>query len=129
MKKTFLLFVLMVLAVSAAQAQNLTGAGATFPYPIYSKWFSQYASAHPGVAINYQPIGSGGGVKQMTAGLLDFGASDMPPTDEQLSASKVKLTLIPTVIGAVVPIFNVPGVSDVRLSSDVVADIFLGKIN
>jgi phosphate transport system substrate-binding protein len=128
-KKTILSVVLLVLAVTAAQAQNLTGAGATFPYPIYSKWFSEYAAAHPGVAINYQPIGSGGGVKQMTAGLLDFGASDMPPTDEQLAGSKIKITLIPTVIGAVVPIYNIPGVDNIKLSSDVLADIFLGKIN
>ena len=128
MKKTLLCFVLLVLAMSAAQAQNLTGAGATFPYPIYSKWFSEYAAAHPGVAINYQPIGSGGGIKQFTSGLVDFGASDMPMTDDALSASKVKLIHIPTVLGAVVPIFNVPGVSDVKFSGDVLADIFLGKI-
>ena len=128
MKKTLLCVVLLVLAVSAAHAQNLTGAGATFPYPIYSKWFSEYAAAHPGVQINYQSIGSGGGIKQFTSGLVDFGASDMPMTDEALAASKIKLVHIPTVLGAVVPIFNVPGVSDVKFSGDVLADIFLGKI-
>jgi phosphate transport system substrate-binding protein len=115
--------------MSAAQAQKLTGAGATFPYPIYSKWFSEYSAAHPGVQINYQSIGSGGGIRQVTAGLVDFGATDGPATDEQLAASKTKLIHIPTVMGAVVPIFNVPGVSDVKFSPDVLADIFLGKIN
>jgi phosphate transport system substrate-binding protein len=119
---------LFVFALSAVQAQKLTGAGATFPEPIYSKWFSEYSAAHPGVTINYQAIGSGGGVRQMTAGLVDFGASDMPVTDEQLAGSKSKLTHIPTVMGAVVPSFNVPGVSDLKFSPDVLANIFLGKI-
>jgi phosphate transport system substrate-binding protein len=128
-KKTLVLFVLLGLAMSAAQAQSLTGAGATFPYPIYSKWFSEYAAAHPGVEINYQSIGSGGGIKQFTSGLVDFGASDMPMTDEALAASKIKLIHIPTVLGAVVPVFNVPGVSDIKFSSDVLADIYLGKIS
>jgi len=127
-KKSLVAVVLLVLAASAAQAQNLTGAGATFPYPIYSKWFSEYAAAHPGVEINYQSIGSGGGIRQFTSGIVDFGASDMPMTDEALAASKIKLIHIPTVLGAVVPIFYVPGVNDVRFSSDVLADIFLGKI-
>jgi phosphate transport system substrate-binding protein len=119
---------LFVFALSAVQAQKLTGAGATFPEPIYSKWFSEYSAAHPGVTINYQAIGSGGGVRQMTAGLVDFGASDMPVTDEQLAASKTKLTHIPTVMGAVVASFNVPGISDLKFSPDVLADIYLGKI-
>jgi phosphate transport system substrate-binding protein len=129
LKKTLVAVMLSILALSTTQAQKLTGAGATFPNPIYSKWFSEYAAAHPGVEINYQPIGSGGGVRQMTAGLVDFGASDMPLTDEQLASSKTKLALIPTVLGAVVPVFNVPGVTDLKLSSDVLADIYLGKIN
>ncbi len=128
MKKTLVAVVLFVLALSAAQAQKLTGAGATFPYPIYSKWFSEYASAHPGVEINYQSIGSGGGIRQVTAGLVDFGATDAPATDEQLAGSKNPLIHIPTVMGAVVPIFNVPGVDDLRFSPDVLADIYLGKI-
>jgi phosphate transport system substrate-binding protein len=114
--------------MSAAQAQKLTGAGATFPYPIYSKWFSEYSAAHPGVEINYQSIGSGGGIRQVTAGLVDFGASDMPMTDDALAGSKIKLVHIPTVLGAVVPIFNVPGVDNVKFSGDVLADIYLGKI-
>ena len=129
MKKSLVAAMLFVLAMSAAQAQKLTGAGATFPYPIYSKWFSEYSAAHPGVEINYQSIGSGGGIRQVTAGLVDFGATDGPATDEQLAASKTKLIHIPTVLGAVVPIFNVPGVNDVKFSSDVLADIFLGKIS
>ena len=98
MKKTLVAVALFVLALSAAQAQKLTGAGATFPYPIYSKWFSEYSAAHPGVEINYQSIGSGGGIRQVTAGLVDFGASDGPMTDEQLASSKVKLIHIPTVL-------------------------------
>jgi len=128
-KKTLVAVILFVLALSAAQAQKLTGAGATFPYPFYSKWFSEYAAAHPGVEINYQSIGSGGGIRQVSAGLVDFGASDGPMTDEQLAASKSKLVHIPTVMGAVVPVFNVPGVNDVKFSPDVLADIFLGKID
>ena len=128
MKKTLIVMGLFVFALSAVQAQKLTGAGATFPEPIYSKWFSEYSAAHPGVTINYQAIGSGGGVRQMTAGLVDFGASDMPVTDEQLAGSKSKLTHIPTVMGAVVPSFNVPGVSDLKFSPDVLANIYLGKI-
>ncbi len=128
MKKTLLVVGLFVVALTAAQAQKLTGAGATFPYPIYSKWFSEYSSAHPGVEINYQSIGSGGGIRQVTQGLVDFGASDMPMTDEMLSSSKVKLIHLPTVLGAVVPVYNVPGVSELRFSGDVLADIYLGKI-
>lgn len=128
MKKTLVAVLLFVLAMSAAQAQKLTGAGATFPYPIYSKWFSEYSAAHPGVEINYQSIGSGGGIRQITAGTVDFGASDGPMTDEQIAASKIKLVHIPTVLGAVVPVFNVPGVNELKFSSDVLSDIFLGKI-
>jgi phosphate transport system substrate-binding protein len=129
MKKILVAVALFAFALSAAQAQNLTGAGATFPYPIYSKWFSEYSAAHPGVEINYQPIGSGGGIAQVTKGLVDFGASDMPMTDQMLSSSSTKLIHIPTVLGAVVPIFNVPGgVSDLNFSPDVLADIYLNKI-
>jgi len=110
-------------------AQQLTGAGATFPNPIYSRWFSEYAKEHPGVQINYQSIGSGAGIKQVTTKTVDFGASDAILTDEQLQTSQVKLTLIPTVLGAVVPVYNVPGVaSDLKFSGEVIADIYLGKI-
>ena len=120
--------VLMMASAGTLQAQKLTGAGATFPNPIYTKWFSEYSAAHPGVEINYQSIGSGGGIRQVTAGLVDFGASDVPMTQEQISGSKVKLVALPTVLGAVVPIFNVTGVSDLKFSPEVLADIFLGKI-
>jgi len=118
----------LVFAPSAAQAQKLTGAGASFPYPTYSKWFSEYSAAHPGVEINYQSIGSGGGIKQLTAGLVDFGASDGPMTDDQLAASKVKVLHIPTVLGAVVPIFNVPGVTGIKFSPEVLSGIYLNQI-
>ena len=128
MKKTLFLICLFALGLGAAQAQHLTGAGATFPYPIYSKWFAEYSTAHPGVEINYQSIGSGGGITQVTKGIVDFGASDMPMTDQALKDSPIKLVHIPTVLGAVVPIFSVPGVSEVKFSSDVLADIYLGKI-
>ena len=128
MKKGLFAVLLFAMAVSFAQAQKITGAGATFPYPIYSKWFSEYSSAHPGIEVNYQSIGSGGGIQQVTNGLVDFGASDMPMTDQALAASKVKLVHIPTVLGAVVPIFNVPGVNDLKFSPEVLSDIFLAKI-
>ena len=128
MKKTLIAVGLLVLAMGTIQAQKLTAAGATFPYPIYSKWFSEYSSAHPGVEVNYASIGSGGGIAQVTKGLVDFGASDMPMTDDMLASSPVKLIHIPTVLGAVVPVFNVPGVTDLRFSPDVLADIYLGKI-
>jgi phosphate transport system substrate-binding protein len=127
-KKTLSVFALLALALGVAQAQKITAAGATFPGPIYSKWFSEYSAAHPGVEINYQPIGSGGGIQQVTNGIVDFGASDMPMTDQALAAAKVKVEHIPTVLGAVVPAYNIPGVSDLRLSSDVLADIYLAKI-
>jgi phosphate transport system substrate-binding protein len=127
-KKTLIAVGLFVLTLSAAQAQKLTGAGATFPYPIYSKWFSEYSAAHPGVEVNYQSIGSGGGIRQVTSGLVDFGASDMPMTDDMLATSKVKLIHLPTVLGAVVPVYNVPGVDTLRFSGDVLAGIYLGRI-
>ena len=127
-KKLLVAVALVAFALASAQAQKLTGAGATFPYPIYSKWFTEYSAAHPGVQVNYQSIGSGGGIRQVTSGLVDFGASDMPMDDAALAASKIKLIHIPTVMGAVVPVFNVPGVSDLRFSGATLADIYLGKI-
>ena len=112
-----------------ASAQNITAAGATFPYPIYNKWFTEYNQLHPNVKINYQSIGSGGGITQTSEGTVDFGASDMPVTDDKIAAAKVKFMHIPTVLGAVVPIYNVPGVSkELNFSGDVIADIYLGKI-
>lgn len=130
--KTFLSLagaVVLCAVASVGQAQKLNGAGATFPYPIYSKWFSEYSAQHPGVEINYQSIGSGGGIRQVTAGTVDFGASDGPMSNEQLAASKVRIMHIPTVLGAVVPIYNLEGVGgDLHFSPDVLADIYLGKI-
>jgi phosphate transport system substrate-binding protein len=122
--------VLAMAAVGAsAQSININGAGATFPYPIYSKWFSEYSQVHPNVHINYQSIGSGGGIRQVSEGTVDFGATDGPMTDEQLNAAKVKVMHLPTVLGAVVPVYNIPGVSkDLNFSGDVIADIFLGQI-
>jgi phosphate transport system substrate-binding protein len=132
MRKVMLLVcVLMALLVaSPMMAQTtLNGAGATFPNPMYSKWFSEYHKVHSDVQINYQPIGSGGGIRQVTAGTVDFGASDMPMTDQQLKDSKVKIMNIPTVLGAVVPAYNIPGVSgEVKFTPDALAGIFLGKI-
>jgi phosphate transport system substrate-binding protein len=126
---TKLLF-LAVLLCSFASAQNaLNAGGATFPYPIYSKWFSEYNKQHPDIQINYQSIGSGGGIRQVLAGTLDFGASDGPMSDDQLAQAKFKILHIPTVLGAVVPAYNIPGVSaELKFSPDVLADIFLGKI-
>jgi phosphate transport system substrate-binding protein len=113
-----------------AETTTLNGAGATFPYPMYSKWFSEYNKLHPDVQINYQSIGSGGGIRQVLAGTVEFGASDGPMTDEQLGQAKVKILHIPTVLGAVVPAYNVPGVSgEIKFTPDVLANIFLNKIN
>ena len=126
------LIALGVLAAAAvgASAQNLNGAGATFPYPIYSKWFSEYSQQNAGVKINYQSIGSGGGIRQVSEGTVDFGASDGPMSDEQMANAKVKVQHIPTVLGAVVPAYNVPGVSgEVKFTPDVLSGIFLGKIS
>jgi phosphate transport system substrate-binding protein len=110
-------------------AQSLTGAGATFPNPIYSRWFEEFRKAHPSVQINYQSIGSGAGIKQLTVGTVDFGASDMPMNEKQLSEIKVKPLHFPTVLGAVVPIYNVPGVNqELKFTADVLAKIFMRKI-
>lgn len=128
MKKTLAVIALFALALGVAQAQKITAAGATFPYPIYSKWFTEYSAAHPGVEINYQSIGSGGGIQQVTNGIVDFGASDMPMSDQAMAAAKVKVVNIPTVLGADVPAYNVPGVTDIRFSPEVLAGIFLGQI-
>ena len=119
----------LALALPALGQTTLNGAGATFPNPMYSKWFSTYHTLHPDVEINYQSIGSGGGIRQVLAQTVDFGASDGPMTDEQLSQAKVKILHIPTVLGAVVPAYNVPGVSgDLKFSAQALSGIFLGKI-
>src|SRR5215471_13223401 len=104
--------ILCILALTAcALAQTtLNGAGATFPYPIYSKWFAEYHNLHPDIQINYQSIGSGGGIHQLLEGTVDFGATDGPMTDEQLSHAKISVLHFPTVLGADVAVYNVPGV-------------------
>src|SRR5512136_1254294 len=119
-----------VLAAGGAHGETLiNGAGATFPYPLYSKWFSEYAKIDPTVKFNYQSIGSGGGIKQITAQTVDFGASDKFLSDEELKGAPGKLLHIPTVMGAVVVTYNLPGIaSGLKLKSEDVADIFLGKI-
>jgi len=128
-RRIALLFAGLALALPVMAQTQLNGAGATFPYPMYSKWFSEYNKIHSDVQINYQSIGSGGGIRQVLNGTVDFGASDGPMTDEQLKEAKVKILHIPTVMGADVPAYNVPGVSsELRFTPDVLAKIFLGKI-
>ncbi|HXM21792.1 MAG TPA: phosphate ABC transporter substrate-binding protein PstS [Terriglobales bacterium] len=119
----------LALSVPAFAQTTLNGAGATFPYPMYSKWFSEYHKAHPEVEINYQSIGSGGGIRQVLAGTVDFGASDGPMTDEQLAQSKTKILHVPTVLGADVPAYNIAGVTgELKFTPEALAGIFLGKI-
>src|SRR5262245_50404548 len=119
-----------VLLAPAAWAEpvQIDGAGATFPYPIYSKWFSEYNKIHPDVRINYQSIGSGGGIRQLTNQTVFFGATDGPMTQEQLQAAPGRVLHFPTVLGGVVPIYSLPGDPDLKFSGTVLADIFLGKI-
>ena len=113
----------------AAQSIQINGAGATFPYPIYSKWFSEYNKLKPNVQINYQSIGSGGGIRQITNQTVFFGATDGPMTQEQLLAAPGRILHFPTVLGADVPVYNIPGVdADLKFTGPVLADIFLGKM-
>jgi phosphate transport system substrate-binding protein len=129
--RSFALALAAVVAVGAtvARAQKINAAGATFPAPIYQKWFGEYHTAHPDVEINYQAVGSGAGIKQLTDGTVDFGASDMPMTNEQIGAVKVKPLHFPTVLGAVVLSYNIPGVTaPLKFSPEVIADIYLGKV-
>jgi phosphate transport system substrate-binding protein len=137
MKKTLLVVWLMMLpialtaVIAAAQGGTvlLNAAGATFPYPIYSKWFDVYHTAHSSVQINYQSIGSGGGIRQLQAGTVDFGASDGPMTDDQLAQSKFKILHFPTVLGAVVPTYNIAGGSaELNFTQKALAGIYLGTI-
>jgi phosphate transport system substrate-binding protein len=124
-----LLLAVLVLALPVMAQTTLNGAGATFPNPIYSKWFSEYNKLHPDIQINYQSLGSGAGIRQVLSGTVDFGASDTPMSDEQLAQSKTKILHIPTVLGAVVPAYNVPGISgDIKFTPEALAGIFLGKI-
>ena len=129
-----LLCVLFAIGVCASTAAVLiTGAGATFPYPMYSKWFSEYNKLHPDIQINYQSLGSGAGIQQVTEGTVDFGASDGPMNEDQLKAFRTKrgfgVLHFPTVLGADVPTYNVPGVAtDLNFTPEALAGIFLGKI-
>src|SRR5215813_1571651 len=133
MRTVKLLVLAAALAASAAplsaQKTQINGAGATFPYPIYSKWFAEYSKLHPEVEINYQPIGSGGGIRQLSAETVFFGATDGPMTDEQQQGAPGKILHFPTVLGGVVPIYNLPGVSaELKFTGKVLADMILGKI-
>jgi len=116
------------ISVTASAQMMINGAGATFPYPIYSKWFDEYAKVDPSVRFNYQSIGSGGGQKQIMAQTVDFGASDGPMSDENLSKAPGKILHIPTVAGAVVLTYNLPGNPSLKLDGDTIAGIFLGQI-
>jgi phosphate transport system substrate-binding protein len=130
MKKQVLWTILMAGAAAiGASAETINAAGATFPAPIYQKWFEEYHKAHPDIQINYQSIGSGGGIRQLTEGTVDFGASDMPMTDEQLSkVTKYKVLHFPTVLGGLVPTYNVPGAQSMKFSGATLAGIYLGTI-
>src|SRR6266404_6785302 len=128
-------FAMLVLAASVlaapvfAQKVQINGAGATFPYPIYSKWFSEYNKLHPEIEINYQSIGSGGGIRQVINQTVFFGATDGPMTDEQLQSAPGKVLHFPSVLGGDVPVYNIPGVdTELKFTGPVLADIFLGKI-
>jgi phosphate transport system substrate-binding protein len=123
------LMALGTVGVAAAGQVLLNAAGATFPYPMYSKWFEVYRQAHPDVQINYQSIGSGGGIRQLLDKTVDFGASDGPMTDDQLKQASVPILHFPTVLGADVPSYNLPGVSaELNFTSEALGGIFLGKI-
>jgi len=129
MKKLIALIALAIGSVASAQRIQISGAGATFPYPIYSKWFAEYNRMHPNVEINYQSIGSGGGIRQLSAGTVFFGASDGPMTNDQIYAAGFPVLHLPTVLGGVVPVYNIPGVdAELRFTGPVLANIFLGRI-
>ncbi len=124
------LLLLTIAGLAPAFAQTtLNAAGATFPYPIYSKWFNEFHNAHGDIQINYQSIGSGGGIRQLQAGTVDFGASDMPLNDKQLSEMGKPIIQFPTVLGAVVPAYYISGVSgEIKFTPEALANIYLGKI-
>jgi len=137
MKRIPALFALLALGAAAVlwadSTLSINGAGATFPYPMYSKWFDEYHKKNPNLQINYQSIGSGGGIKQVTEGTVDFGASDGPMNEEQLKAYQDKhgsgILHFPTVLGAVVPTYNIPGVNvTLNFTGEALAGIFLGKV-
>jgi phosphate transport system substrate-binding protein len=123
------LLVLGLIGSAWAEPMLINGAGATFPYPVYSKWFDEYAKMNPDLHFNYQSIGSGGGIRQASEQTVDFGATDGPMNDEQMGKAKVKLLHFPTVLGAVVPTYNLPEVTaDLNFTPNVLAGIFLGTI-
>ena len=129
MRKLLAFSLFAIFAAAPAWAQNINAAGATFPYPIYSKWFDEYHKLHPNVQINYQSIGSGGGIRQLLDKTVDFGASDGPMTDEQLQQAGFKILHFPTVLGAAVPSYNIPGVAgELKFTPEALAGIFLGKV-
>lgn len=129
MLKNLLMFLAISFSYNAIAAQKINGAGATFPYPIYSKWFSEYQKKNTNVEFNYQSIGSGGGIKQVLAQTVDFGATDAPMSDEELKQAKTPIRHIPTVLGAVTIAYNVSGVpAGLHLDGDTAAKIFLGTI-
>jgi phosphate transport system substrate-binding protein len=129
MRRTALLLMCALLPLTGLAQTTLNGAGATFPYPIYSKWFSEYHKLHPEIQINYQSIGSGGGIRQVINGTVDFGASDGPMTDDMLKEAKAKILHMPTVLGADVPAYNIPGVTaELKFTPEALAGIFLGRI-
>ena len=124
---------LAAITIAASPGQQpqitITGAGATFPYPIYSQWFAAYAKVRPDVDFSYQSIGSGGGIRQLTDQFVFFAASDAPMIEEELLAAPARIVHIPTVVGAVVPVYNVPGLTrELKFSGPLLADIFLGRI-
>src|SRR5690349_13901196 len=126
--KSLLAITLLPLVINAPAQMLINGAGATFPYPIYSKWFDEYAKVDPSVRFNYQSIGSGGGQQQILAQTVDFGASDGPMSDENLAKAPSKLLHLPTVAGAVVVTYNLPGAPKLKLDGPIIAEIFRGKI-
>jgi phosphate transport system substrate-binding protein len=131
LKVLSLLAVLLMVATFATAAGQvlLNAAGATFPYPIYSKWFDLYHTSHSNVQINYQSIGSGGGIRQLLDKTVDFGASDGPMNDEQIKQASVPIMHFPTVLGAAIPSYNVPGVQgDLNFTPEALSGIFLGKV-
>src|SRR2546430_4821438 len=121
--------IVMLGAIAAAQKVQIQGAGATFPSPIYQKWIAEYNKLHPNIEINYQSLGSGAGIRQITNQTVFFGATDGPMTNDQLLAAPSKILHFPTVLGADVPVYNIPGVrAELKFTGQLLADIFLGKI-
>jgi phosphate transport system substrate-binding protein len=129
LKRYFPVLALLLVAIPAVAQTKLNAAGATFPYPIYSKWFNEYHQQHPEIEINYQSIGSGGGIAQLKAGTVDFGASDMPLKDDAVKQMPMPILQLPTVLGSIVPAYNIPGVKDeLKFTPQIIAGIYLNEI-